>query len=208
MDSTRSRHRLDIIRRALSVSAPSCLASDVAPSVQNHSCNGKENAEEVALCYGNHARPFEEWKVGQRLVTKRRTINDADVVSFIHLTGYDAENLFGDMVYLKEVAGHAKRLVPGMLTGSIADALIVGSGILDGFAIALASLDNFRAVAPVYAGDTIQVEVEVTQVKPSRSKQDRGVVTTHQVVKNQQGKVVLEYDVSRMLRKSNNAKAA
>ena len=175
MEPNRSAHRIRTILKALSPTPP-CPDANFAnanhePSqssiqLQHHRCAGGVG-QDVAPCYGNHARPFEAWEVGQRLITKRRTINDADVVSYIHLTGYDAENLFGDMVYLKEVAGHSKRLVPGMLTGSIADALIVGSGILDGFAIALASLDNFKAVAPVYAGDTIQVELAVTKVKPS-----------------------------------------
>lgn len=152
--------------------------------------------------FGDHAMPFEKWQVGQNLITKRRTIHEADIVNFAHMTGYDAENLFGDMVYLKEVAGHEKMMAPGMLTGSVADALIVGSGILEGYAVALVSIDNFVAKSPVYAGDSITVQVKVTEVSPSKSKPDRGVVKTHQVVTNQHGKVVLEYDVSRMLRRS------
>mmetsp|Transcript_10597 Transcript_10597/g.13872 ORF Transcript_10597/g.13872 Transcript_10597/m.13872 type:complete len:209 (-) Transcript_10597:40-666(-) len=183
------------------------LESGKGRRYQGEKCDALElertnNQSEVIKCYGDHGRPFEQWKVGQRYITKRRTIAEADVLSYIHLTGYDAENLFGDMVYLKEKAGHERRLVPGMLTGSIADALIVGSGILEGYAVALVSINNFRALAPVYANDTIHVELEVTLVKPSKSKPDRGVVTTYQTVKNQNNQVVLEYEVSRMIRRS------
>uniref|UniRef100_A0A7S3PFL7 MaoC-like domain-containing protein n=1 Tax=Aplanochytrium stocchinoi TaxID=215587 RepID=A0A7S3PFL7_9STRA len=204
-----SQRRINLILNALmkteGVAAQDEHCSRVS-SINRKALNLHEtSAEDIdgfIKCYGNHARPFQEWAIGQRYITKRRTIPDADIINYTHLTGYDAENLFGDMVYLKETAGHDRRLVPGMLTGSIADALIVGSGILEGYAVALVSINNFRALAPVYAGDTIQVEMEVTKVKPSKSKKDRGIVTTYQKVKNQDGKVVVEYEVSRMIRRS------
>jgi len=157
-------------------------------------------------CAGNHAMPFEAWQVGQQLETKRRTVNDADIINFTHMTGYDAENLFGDMEYLREVGGHCRRLAPGLLTASLADALIVGSGILEGYAVALVSMDNVKAKAPVYGGDTLQVLLEVKSVNPSKSKPDRGFVTTVQKVLNQDGTVVMEYEVTRLLRRSDNLK--
>jgi acyl dehydratase len=71
-----------------------------------------------------------------------------------------AENLFGDMEFLAS-QGHHARLAPGIMTASVADALIVGSGILEGFAIAMIGIDGLNAKKPVYAGDTIHVEFEV-----------------------------------------------
>jgi len=170
------------------------------------SCNLETSTTSgVTSCNGNHGMAFEEWSEGQKLETKRRTISDVDIIQFTHMTGYDAENLFGDMVYLREVAGHKRRLAPGLLTASVADALIVGSGILEGFAVALVKITDLRATAPVYGGDTIKVELEVTECKPSLSKPDRGIVTTKQRVVNQEGIVVMEYTVSRMLRRQNTA---
>lgn len=104
------------------------------------------------------------------------------------------------MEYLRR-EGHPFRLAPGVMTASIADALIVGSGCVQGFAVAMLGIDSLVARAPVYAGDTITVEVEVVGTAASRSKPDRGVVTTHQRVRNQRKELVLEYDVSRMLRR-------
>ncbi len=92
-----------------------------------------------------------------------------------------------------------------MLTGAIADALIIQTGMLSDYAVALLGIEGFSAHAPVYAGDTLRVEVEVTGVRPSKSKPDRGVVTSHQKITNQMGDVVLEYDVSRMLLRENPA---
>jgi acyl dehydratase len=48
-----------------------------------------------------------------------------------------------------------------MLTASIADALIVGSGIIEGYAVAMIGIDGLMAKKGVYAGDTISVEFEV-----------------------------------------------
>jgi acyl dehydratase len=71
-----------------------------------------------------------------------------------------AENLFADMEYLRS-QGHPARMAPGMLTASIADALIVGSGIIEGYAVAMIGIDGLMAKKGVYAGDTISVEFEV-----------------------------------------------
>jgi hypothetical protein len=45
---------------------------------------------------------------------------------------WQAENLFADVEYLKS-QGHPARMAPGLLTASVADALIVGSGIIEGY---------------------------------------------------------------------------
>lgn len=141
--------------------------------------------------------PFEEWSLGQKFTTRGRTISETDIVNFVNTVGY-TESLFLDMEYLAE-KGHSRRLSPAMLTASIADALIIQTGLLHDNALALLGIEGLTARAPVYAGDTLHVEVEVNGLHPSKSKPDRGVVTSRQKVINQMGTVVLEYEVSRML---------
>ncbi|GBG32296.1 Hypothetical Protein FCC1311_085212 [Hondaea fermentalgiana] len=200
-DRSASSRRVQTLRAHLAGGGGSDCGGDCGSAA---ACAGPSSSPTSSRirCAGNHAMPFEAWKVGQLLETKCRTINDADIINYTHLTGYDAENLFGDMEYLRNVAGHKRRLAPGLLTASIADALIVGSGILEGYAVALVSLNDVVAKAPVYGGDTLQVLLEVTESKPSKSKPDRGFVTTSQQVINQDGTVVMEYKVTRLLRRS------
>ena len=93
-------------------------------------------------------------------------------------------------------------MAPALFTCGIADTLIVQTGVLHDYAIALLGVDGLVARAPVYVGDTLTVEVATTDVRPSKSRPDRGVVSTHQRVLNQKGEVVLEYDVKRMLLRS------
>jgi acyl dehydratase len=55
---------------------------------------------------------------------------------------------------------------------------------------------------PLFAGDTMKVFVEVTDVRPT-SRGDRGIVTFRHMVKNQHGEDVMECTVKRMLRARN-----
>ena len=52
-------------------------------------------------------------------------------------------------------------------------------------------MDEIRWLLPVRPGDTLHVRVEVLEVKPSRSKPDRGVVRSGYRVTNQHGRVVM-----------------
>lgn len=161
----------------------------------------------VTKLFGTLARPFEQYAIGQQFITRRRTIFESDLTSFIHSTGYSGEDLFGDSTLNHSIANkESKRLVPALLTMSLADGLIVGSGVLEGYAIGLVGITDMKAVAPVYAGDTIFVEFEVTETKASKSKPDRGIVTTIQHIKNQNNDLVLNYKVSRMLKRSSHSK--
>lgn len=44
--------------------------------------------------------------------------------------------------------------------------------------------------APTRAGDTLQVDIEVTDIARSKSKPNMGIVTYHSLTKNQHGQVV------------------
>ncbi|MFQ5692504.1 MAG: MaoC family dehydratase N-terminal domain-containing protein, partial [Nitrospinota bacterium] len=74
------------------------------------------------------------------------------------------------------------------------------TGVLHGTGMALVGIRDLKMKAPVRVGDTIRVEVEVTE-KRETSKPDRGVVTSRQVVTNQRGEAVVEYTVSRIIRR-------
>ena len=65
--------------------------------------------------------------------------------------------------------------------------------------MAFAGLDKMRLFGPVKVGDTIQVEIEVLETKavPARGG---GIVNYRQLVKNQRGETVMEYDVARLIR--------
>lgn len=60
-------------------------------------------------------------------------------------------------------------------------------------------MDEMRLHAPVYPGDRLHIEVELTDVRPSRSKPDRGIVSYLTTVSNQADVAVMTYRSSLFL---------
>ena len=80
----------------------------------------------------------------------------------------------------------------GWHTAAVAMRLIVDSDLgLSGQGAGVA-IESMRLPRPVRPGDELRVEGAVTEVRPSRSQADRGVVKFQAVVYNQRDEVVLE----------------
>lgn len=140
---------------------------------------------------------WEDMGVGDTLTTSARTITEADLVAFVTTAGF-LEPLFLDARVAVADGPYTGRLVPGALTFVFAEGLVIQTGVIHGTGLAFLGTD-LRVVAPVYVGDTIEVEVEVTAARPSRTP-GRGVVTTTNRVRNQRGDEVLVYAPTRLIR--------
>lgn len=137
---------------------------------------------------------YEDLSVGFRFRTHRRTLNESDLSSFVNLT-WLTEELFA----VADDSGRAikGRPVPGALVYAFAEGLLLPAMQDTGLAFLNATLD---VKGPTLVGDTIHVEVEVTEMRLTR-KGDRGLVRSANVVVNQRGETVLAYDPLRMLRR-------
>ncbi|WP_395455354.1 MaoC family dehydratase [Azospirillum melinis] len=124
---------------------------------------------------------------GARALSSRVTVTEAHIVWFAGLTG-DFNPLHMDAEAAK-ANGFGRTIAHGMLTHSMSTGL---RSTIDDWAI-LAFLETRRRfVGPVFAGDTIQYEAEVLEVRPSASKPDRGIVRVGITVRNQTGGTVQE----------------
>ena len=137
---------------------------------------------------------YEDLKVGFRFRTHRRTIAESDLTAFVNLT-WLTEELFA-------VADDSNRAikgrpVPGALVYSFAEGLLLPTMQDTGLAFLNATLD---VKGPTVVGDTLYVDCEVTEHRLT-SKGDRGLVRFLNKVINQEGKVVLEYNPLRMLKR-------
>ena len=137
---------------------------------------------------------YEDLQVGFRFRTHRRTVSEADLASFINLT-WLTEELFA----VADDSGRAirGRPVPGALVYAFAEGLLLPAMQDTGLAFLNATLD---VKAPTVVGDTIHVEVEVTDMRLT-SKGDRGLVRSANRVVNQRGETVLTYNPLRMLKR-------
>jgi len=129
-------------------------------------------------------RYFEDFHTGERIVTRGRTITEADIIMFSAMSG-DWHPLHTDIEYARE-GPFGERIAHGFLVLSVASGLLPLSEIA---ILAFYGMDRVRFLAPVKVMDTIHVEFETVE------KQDRdergGVVTFQQTIKNQRGDVVL-----------------
>lgn len=124
---------------------------------------------------------------GARALSSRVTVTEAHIVWFAGLTG-DFNPLHMDAEAAK-ANGFGRTIAHGMLTHSMSTGL---RSAIDDWAI-LAFLETRRRfVGPVFAGDTIQYEAEVLEVRSSASKPDRGIVRVGITVRNQTGDTVQE----------------
>ena len=99
-----------------------------------------------------HGRTWEEMTPGFAFRTGARTITEADLVSFVSLTGR-AEPLFYDTRFATD-HGYAGRLVPGMQTFCYAEGLVIQTGSIHGTGLAHLHCE-IDIKGPVYVGDTI-----------------------------------------------------
>ncbi|MEC8381950.1 MAG: MaoC/PaaZ C-terminal domain-containing protein [Myxococcota bacterium] len=129
---------------------------------------------------------FSEYEIGQKFTTGRRTVTEADVVAFAGLSG-DFNPLHTDAVFAAQTP-FGQRIAHGMLVVSISTGLSQTLGIFEGTTIGLLE-QSFAYKAPTFFGDTIHLEMKVSQVKPT-SKPGRGIVTFQARIIKQDGTIV------------------
>ncbi len=140
---------------------------------------------------------FEDLPVGRKFRTIGRTVTEADITNFVNATGM-VEVLFTNIEFLKEESDIKQRLAPGALSYCFAEGLLIQSTMQHtGFAFLNMELN---VNAPVFAGDTIHVEVEVIEARLSKSRPGRGLVRTRNQVVKQDGTVALTYTPLRMIK--------
>ncbi|NIM45213.1 MAG: dehydratase [Nitrososphaeria archaeon] len=141
---------------------------------------------------------FEDFKIGERFNSPARTLTEADIVTFAGLSG-DYNPLHTDEEFAKKTPFKG-RVAHGLLTLAISEGLRARLALFEGTAIALLGVNNVRFISPVKAGDTIRVESRVAS-KRETSKQERGIIILKDVVKNQRNEVVMEAEITIMVRK-------
>jgi acyl dehydratase len=139
---------------------------------------------------------WDELRVGDQYRTYGRTITDADIVNFINCVGM-VEVLFTDAEFRRHESAIQGRVAPGALVFSIAEALTL-TATAQGTGLAFLGTD-LEIHKPVVADDTIHVEIEVTEIRPT-SKGNRGIVRTRNRIVNQHGETVITYSPKRMMK--------
>lgn len=131
---------------------------------------------------------FEEFEIGAKYTSQGRTITESDVTTFAGLSG-DFNPLHTDAEFAQTTV-FGERIAHGMLTVAISTGMSNWTGIFAGTTIALLE-QNIKYTGAVKFGDTVHLEMEVTEKKET-SKRDRGIVTITARMLNQKADVVVD----------------
>lgn len=158
----------------------------------------RSDAQVIVIHKGERQMFYEDMPVGKTYATGTKTLSAEEIIAF----GKQWDN---QPFHVDEAA--AKESVFGGL---------IASGfhtILTAFNLTLQASDwsessmgspgmaDVRWIKPVYAGDTLRVEAEVTAAKPSKSKPDRGFVDVQYNILNQNDVLVSSYHSTHMLKR-------
>ncbi|MEM3384422.1 MAG: MaoC family dehydratase [Nitrososphaeria archaeon] len=143
---------------------------------------------------------YEEWNIGDTFITPGRTVTETDIVLFAALTG-DYHPIHTDEEYSKKHSIYETRIAHGLFTLSMSEGLFFRLGLLDGVAGAALGWNNVKFTKPVLPGDTLRVEIKVTDKRESKSRPDFGIVSLHYTTKNQRGEIVMEADRAVLVKK-------
>ena len=145
-------------------------------------------------------KTFDELRVGDALVTARRTVTEADVVNFAGISG--------DFFYahMDDIAARdslfERRVAHGYFVLSAAAGLFVDPA--PGPVLANYGLESLRFVKPVYPGDTIQATLTVKQKTAKEKKEGQiaqGVVAWDVEVRNQNDELVAVYTILTLVKR-------
>jgi acyl dehydratase len=110
-----------------------------------------------------HGMYFEDFEIGQQVRSPGRTITEADIVAFAGISG-DFNGIHTDSEYAGTTS-FGQRVAHGLLGLAVASGLLVRTGVLEGTVIAFREIKDWKFSQPVYIGDTIHVQLEVTEKK-------------------------------------------
>jgi acyl dehydratase len=127
-------------------------------------------------------RYLEDLKVGDRIRTSAVTVTEEDILDFARR--FDPQPMHAD----PHVSGGL--IASGWHTAAIVMRLTFDSNPLGTLPLLGLGVDGIEWSRPVRPGDTIQVEMEILAIRPSKSQPDYGIVKIRSTARNQNGEVV------------------
>jgi acyl dehydratase len=133
----------------------------------------------------------DELKAGDRTVSHRRTITEADVLMFTSMT-WIIDPIFTDESFASQTH-FGGRAVPGPLL--LAYSLGLTEELVYGTTLAALAIDNVRFKQGVRPGTTIHVVSEIMSARPSSTRDGQSIVgIKHEVFSDKHEGVVVSFE--------------
>ena len=144
-------------------------------------------------------RYFDEWQVGDTVAHAiTRTVTEADNLLISALT-HNPQPMHLDAEAAKQ-SEFGQILVNSCFTFSLTVGISVGDTTL-GTLVANLGFDEVKFPKPVFYGDTLRIESEVTATRASGSRPNAGIVTWEHRAINQRGETVCTMKRTALLHK-------
>jgi acyl dehydratase len=144
-------------------------------------------------------RYFDEWQVGDVIAHAiTRTVTETDNLLISTLT-HNPQPL-----HLDHEAAKATEFGKPLVNSCFTFSLTVGVSVADttlGTLVANLGYDEVRFPKPVFVGDTLTCESEVTALRESASRPNAGIVTWEHRARNQRGETVCTFTRTALLQR-------
>ena len=130
---------------------------------------------------------LDDLRPGQTFALGRRSVPRDEIVEFAR--AWDPQSFHLDEAAAK-ASIYGQLIASGWHTACIFMRMFADGLLHRTAAIGSPGIDELRWLQPVCAGDRLEAAVEILEVRPSRSRPDRGAARIRCVVRNQQGEVL------------------
>jgi acyl dehydratase len=184
----------------LSRSCPSCAPDRLRTTPE--SCAVRGAAEGAALSTAKKVMRMvpdlhlEDFAPGQRFRTRGMTLTESQIMEFAW--AHDPQPFHIDKIAAAE-GPYQGIIASGFQTLLVAFRLVYQERIINAGSMGAPGIDELRWLKPVRPGDTIRVEGEVREVRPSASRPDRGTVRIAYTALNQAGEPVMSWNVPHII---------
>jgi acyl dehydratase len=141
---------------------------------------------------------LEDLHVGDRFGSDTLAVTEHDIIQFAR--EFDPQSFHLD-AKAAEQSVFKGLVASGWHTAAMSMRLFVTGGLrLAGGSVGL-GVDELRWPRPVKPGDTLRLETEILDVRPSKSKPDSGIIRIRNVTTNQHEQVVQTFIASVLVRR-------
>lgn len=140
-------------------------------------------------------RYFEDFAEGQVYELGEATVSEEEILDFARR--FDPQPFHVDREAAKR-SMYGGLIASGWHTGSLFMSLMVRGLLHDAASLGSAGVDELRWLRPVRPGDRLRARLNVTSVRPSSKRADRGTVFTLGEMFNQEGERVFSVRSSGM----------
>jgi acyl dehydratase len=147
---------------------------------------------------------FEDFHEGEKYITSRRTLREAELIDFCNLCWFNL-SMFFDEIYTKKEMPYKSPVFPGPFIIPLAIGLFLKLGVYEKTIIALLGIKNLKFKKSLRINDTMEVEVEILNKTESKTYADRGIIhslfNVYKIDLNLTKEFIMSFEMTHMLKK-------